>query len=104
MKNGIRRKEIDVIEHEIQSADLEQEQRQAVEEELEANRERQLDLRKQIDHLRDMLANSQKAIGLSEDHFRAAISSALEILSAPALKDSGNGGGAGPIRYVFPPV
>ncbi len=60
MKNGIRRKEIDVIEHEIQSADLEQEQRQAVEEELEANRERQLDLRKQIDHLRDMLAKVAK--------------------------------------------
>src|SRR5204863_4281425 len=63
MKNGIRRKEIDAIEHEIQSADLVSEQRQAVEEELEVNRERQLDLRKQIDHLRDMLASSQKAIG-----------------------------------------
>jgi SNF2 family DNA or RNA helicase len=104
MKNGIRRKEIDTIEHEIQSADLVPEQRQAVEEELEANRERQLDLRKQIEHLRDMLASSQKAIGLSEDHFRAAISSALEILGAPPLRDSANVNRTGPERYVFPPV
>ena len=104
MKGGIRRREIAAIEYQIQSADLEQEQRQAVEEELEANRERQLELRKQIDHLREMLASSQKAIGLSEDHFRAAISSALEILGAPPLKDSRNGNRAGPERYVFPPV
>lgn len=104
MKNGIRHKEIDTIEREIQSADLENEQREAVEEELEINRERQLELRKQIDRLRDMLATSQKAIGLSEDHFRSAISGALEILGAEPLNGARNGGGAGPSRYVFPAV
>jgi SNF2 family DNA or RNA helicase len=102
MKNGIHRKEIDAVEREIESADLEQEQRQAVEEELEANRERQLRLREQIDRLRDMLARSKEAVGLSEDHFRAAISGALEILGAPPLKVLGRE--KGPERYVFPPV
>jgi len=104
MKNGIRRKEIGALELEIHSADLEKEQRDAVEEELEANRERQADLRRQIDRLRDMLASSKKAIGLSQDRFRSAISCALEILGAEPLKASGNGKTAEPTPYVFPPI
>jgi hypothetical protein len=91
MKTGIRRADIDLLENEIETANLDQSARKAVEEELEATRERQLDLRKQIDRLRGMLADSQKAIGLSQDHFRSAISCALQILGAEPLTSSANG-------------
>lgn len=100
MKGGIRRNQIDDLEREIQTADPEKDRRQTVEEELEANRERQLELRKQIDRLRNMLADSQKAIGLSQDQFRSAISCALELLGAEPLKSSPNG--KGPARLLFP--
>ena len=46
MKTGLRRAEIDLPENEIDDANLDQSAREAVEEELEAARERQLELRK----------------------------------------------------------
>ena len=102
MKTGIRRAEIDLLENEIDAANLDQSAREAVEEELEATRERQVELRKQIDRLRSMLAESQKAIGLSQDHFRSAISCALQILGAEPLKSSSNGMLKGADCSVFP--
>lgn len=104
MKDGIRRKKIGVLELEIETADLGKEQRQTVEEELESNRERQENLRMQIDRLRDLLDSSQKATGLTQERFRSAISSALEILGATPLKASSNGDKPGPTPYVFPPL
>ena len=71
LKLGIRRDRIDALEHDIESADLDAEKRQTVEDELEAARERQDDLRKQIDLLRTRLDESQKAVGLDEAHFRS---------------------------------
>jgi superfamily II DNA or RNA helicase len=88
MKNGIRRREIDALTLEIDSADLEEDRRAAVEEELEAARERQTELRDQIEKLSTMLGNSQQAISFSKDHFRSAISCALQILGADPLKSS----------------
>jgi superfamily II DNA or RNA helicase len=102
MKMGIQRKDIDALEKEIETADLEKEKRALVGEELESNRERQIELRKQIDRLRTMLEDSQKAIGLSEDHFRSAISCALEILGADPLKPAPQDGSPGPTRSLFP--
>lgn len=101
MKGGIRRAQIDALEQEIETADLEKDKRQTVEEELEANRERQIELRKQIDRLRNMLADSQKAIGLTGDQFRSAVSCALEILGAEPLKPNPDSNG-GPPSLVFP--
>lgn len=86
MKSGIRRGETDALAGEIDAADLEADQRAVVEEELETTRERQIDLRKQIDQLRNMLESSQKAIAFSENHFKSAISCALQILGADPLK------------------
>jgi SNF2 family DNA or RNA helicase len=88
MKNGIRRRDIDALAFEIDSADLEEERRSAVEEELEAARERQTELRGQIEKLSTMLEDSQNAISFSKDHFRSAISCALQILGADPLKTS----------------
>jgi SNF2 family DNA or RNA helicase len=74
LKRGIRRDAVDRLEREIDQADLDPERRQAVAEELEATRERQQALRKQIDTLRTLLADSEKSIGFDKDHFRSALS------------------------------
>jgi len=86
LRAGIRRDQVDALEREIETADLDPDRRQAVEEELEATRERQNALAKQIDRLRDLLAKSQESIGLDKEHFRSAISCALELIGAEPLK------------------
>ncbi|MGO8747547.1 MAG: DISARM system SNF2-like helicase DrmD [Thermoguttaceae bacterium] len=103
LKQGIRRDRIDAMEKDIESADLEADKRETVEEELEATRERQDDLRKQIDQLRTRLSESQKNIGLDEAHFRSAISCALELMGAQPLNPV-DGAAGGPPRYSFPAI
>ena len=103
LKQGIRRDRIDAMEKDIESADLEADKRETVEEELEVARERQDDLRKQIDQLRTRLSESQKNIGLDEAHFRSAISCALELMGAQPLNPV-DGAEGGPPRYSFPAI
>ena len=86
LKLGIRRDRIAALEQDIESADLDPEKRLTVADELEASRERDEQLRKQIDILRTRLAESEKAVGLDEAHFRSTISCALELLGAEPLK------------------
>ena len=101
LKRGIRRETVDALEREIESADLPTDHRKAVEEELDAARERQQALRKQIDTLRNLLEDSQRSIGLDEAHFRSAISSALELVGAEPLKAISSME-EGPPRCSFP--
>ncbi|HQU42783.1 MAG TPA: DISARM system SNF2-like helicase DrmD, partial [Pirellulales bacterium] len=101
LKRGIRRDAVDDLEKEIEAADLPADRRQAVEDELEATRERQQALRNQIDTLRSLLDDSKKNIGLDEQHFRSAISSALELIGAEPLKAISSSE-AGPPRCSFP--
>ena len=100
MKNGIRRAQSEVMAKEIDDFDLGTEQRAAVEEELEASRERKLDLKKQVDQLRNMLESSQEAISFSKPHFASAVSCALQILGAEPLKALGPGETGS--KFVFP--
>jgi DNA-binding transcriptional regulator YiaG len=86
MSRGISRNRVDAIENEIKHADLEADARATVDEELEASRERQNELREQIDRLRTRLDESKRNIGFDQDHFRGALSSSLELMHAPPLK------------------
>lgn len=86
MKTGIRSRVADELVNEIDSLDLDSAQRAVVEEELEAARERKLDLQKQLDTLRTMLKKSQDEIAFSKEHFRAAISCSLSLVNAAPLK------------------
>ena len=55
--------------------------------ELEASRDRQEELKKQIDvNFCTQLENSKEWLGFNDDHFRDAISCSLEMLGAPGLK------------------
>jgi superfamily II DNA/RNA helicase len=99
MKAGIRRKDADALVRDIENADLEAGQRETVQEELEATRERQTALREQLDKLRTILSESKRQVAFTEDHFRSAISSALQILGADPLKAIGNGNGSTRCRF-----
>ncbi|HWR35065.1 MAG TPA: helicase-related protein [Clostridia bacterium] len=100
MKSGIRRSDVADLETKIDAADLEKEQRDTVDEELEAAREREVELRGQIEKLSTMLERSQQAIAFSTGHFRSALSCALEVMGAEPLKPAPNG--KGPARSSFP--
>ncbi len=104
MKGGIRRKTVDQLEHEIEVADLEADQRQTVEEELEAARERQDELRGQIHRLQTMLGRSQGAVAFSEEHFRSTISCALQLMGAEPLTRGTVPENGKPHRWTFPAV
>ena len=101
LKQGIRRTQLTVLADEIEQADMNPDQKAAVREELEATRERELQLREQIERLRTMLAKSQQAVGLDEEHFRSSLSCSLELLGAERLKQTANGTD-GPTRFAFP--
>jgi superfamily II DNA/RNA helicase len=104
LRRGLRRENLDALARAIETADLDPDRKHAVTEELEATRERQQALRKQIDTLRTLLADSQKSIGLDEAHFRAAISSALALIGADDLQPvvQPRSDTAGPPRAAFP--
>jgi SNF2 family DNA or RNA helicase len=105
LSQGIRRKTLERLAREIETADLDADSRRIVEDELEAARERQTLLRGQIDRLRTLLETSQKSIGLDQEQFRGAISCALELVRAEPLQHTmSNGDGLGPPRFHFPAV
>ena len=86
MQRGIRRDQLELLEHDIETASLDTTRRQTVETELETTRERQTALREQIDRLRTQLEASKESIGFDKDHFRSAISCALEMIHAEPLQ------------------
>lgn len=92
LKHGIQRKNVAELEQRIESAALEPEKRQAIEDELESARERQKDLRESIEDLRTMMDRSRREVGLDEGHFRSAVSCALQMLGAEPLGVAQNGG------------
>jgi hypothetical protein len=101
MRLGIRHDQIEAMAKKIEAANLDDDTREVVTEELEASRERQDDLRTQIKRLQTQLEASQESIGLDQNHFRSAISCALELMGADPLKPVG-GEEDGPPRSTFP--
>jgi superfamily II DNA or RNA helicase len=104
LSQGIRHRDVKLLEEEITKIDLESESKQTVEEELEVARERQEDLKAQIHRLQGRLKASQDWIALSMDHFRDAITCGLELMGAEPLDASPVAAGASSKtpRFVFP--
>lgn len=89
LKEGIRRLSLNELEAEVEKIDLPADQRETVQEELESTRKRQGELRESIDDLRKIMERSRRELELGEhhqEHFRAAISCALELMNAPGLQ------------------
>jgi len=101
LRLGIRHEDAERLERQIQDAGLDPEKRAVAEEELEAARERQEELAKQIDLLRTRIEGAKQWIGLDMDNLSDALSCSLELLGAEPLKPipSPNGG---PDRYALP--
>lgn len=98
MKSGIQRKNIDQMITDIEKTDIDEAERETMEAELDAARDRQQDLRVKIDELSKIVKTSREAIGLNDDLFRNAVSSSLQILGAKPLTQAEGIGE----RFTFP--
>ena len=101
LSRGIQRASVDALEREIDAADLDDNQKKNIEDELEASRERQQALREQIDRLRTQLETSRKAIGLGDAQFRAAIGCSLQLMGSETLTTAQTASGEVE-RFTFP--
>jgi superfamily II DNA or RNA helicase len=99
---GIRHKDAERLARDIEAADLDADTKRVTEEELEAARERQDDLKVQIERCRTLLETSRTWTGFESAPFRDALSCALELLGAEPLKQ-GQGEDGAPV-WMFPPL
>jgi superfamily II DNA or RNA helicase len=102
LRGGIRHGEADALARRIAGEDLDEASKRTVSTELEEARERRQALREQIERLRTQLNHSRRTIALDDDAFRAALSSALELLGAEPLAPADARDGDGPPRFTFP--
>ena len=100
---GIRHRDAEQLAREIEQADLDAEKKRVTEEELEAARERQEDLKAQIERCQNLLEASRTWIGFEAAPFRDALSCSLELLGAEPLAESDGRGRADRV-WTFPPL
>ena len=79
MNRGIRHADVDAMSRELEGADIGANAKATVRDELEEARDRQHDLRQQIDGLRNRLEASRSWIGLDDEHLRRALTSSLGL-------------------------
>lgn len=99
---GIRHADVERLAGEIEAADLDARRKQIAAEELEDARERQDELRQQIDRCRGLLERSRGWVGFEAEPFRDALSCALELLDAGPLAETRDGDGRQ--VWTFPPL
>jgi len=99
---GIRHTDIETLRRRIEGETLDDAQSQASEEELEAARDRQNDLKKQIERCRDLLETSRRWVNFSKEPFREAINCSLDLLGAPPLIEASRNNGQE--VWNFPPL
>jgi ERCC4-related helicase len=86
LSGRVRRADAERVAQEIEDEVASAADRATVDDELEAVRERQEALAKQLDQLRNMLATSKRYLGLDPGRLESAVSSSLEILGARPLE------------------
>ncbi len=87
LRGGIRHRDAQRLAREIEAADLDRERKRVAAEELEAARERQEDLKAQIERCRGLLERSRRWVRFSPEPFRDAMSCSLELLGAAPLQE-----------------
>ena len=98
LSHGIRHADVEQMEQTIDSSDLDRDFKNTVAEELEAARQRQDELVEQKQRLQDLLETSRNWVGLDTNHFRSALSCALELVGAEPLEQLKGSSG----RFTFP--
>jgi hypothetical protein len=99
---GIRHRDAEELAREIARADLDAEKKRVSAEELEAARERQEDLKSQIERCQSLLEASRVWTGFEAAPFRDALSCSLELLGADRLVEGTDDTGR-PV-WTFPPL
>jgi superfamily II DNA or RNA helicase len=97
---GIRHRDAESLARDIEHADLDAEKKRVTEEEFEAARDRQDDLKKQIERCQTLLEASRDWVGFESKPFRDALSCSLELLGAEPLSESHDDDGNP--AWVFP--
>ncbi len=87
LRGGIRHRDVECLARDLEAVDLDHEKRRIAAEELEAARERQDDLREQIERCRALLDQSRRWVQFAAQPFRDAMSASLELLGAEPLKE-----------------
>ena len=82
---GIRHRDAERLASEIEETDLDEDQKRITAEELEASRERQEDLKAQIQRCQNLLEASRNWVGFEAEPFRDALSCSLELMGAEPL-------------------
>ena len=85
---GIRHRDAEQLARDIEQADLDAEAKRVSGEELEATRDRQEDLKAQIQRCQSLLEASRIWTGFEPAPFRDALSCSLELLGAERLKET----------------
>ena len=102
LSQGIRHRDAESLAREIEAADLDAAKKRVTEEEFEAARERQEDLKVQIERCRNLLEASRQWVGFEAAPFREALSCSLELLGAERLGEGRDEDG-NPV-WTFPPL
>ncbi len=102
LSRGIRHADADKIAIEIEAADLDADRKQLADDELEQARERQDELKAQIDRCRTLLEGSRRWVGFEPKAFRNALDCALELLLADPLAEARDEHGRP--AWTFPPL
>ena len=102
LRGGIRHRDAKRLAREIEAADLDREKKRVAAEELEAARERQEDLKAQIERCRGLLERSRRWVQFSAEPFRDALSCSLELMGAAPLQQRRAEDGDG--IWMFPPL
>ena len=100
LRGGIRHRDAQRLAQEIDTADLDREKKRVAAEELEAARDRQEDLKEQIERCRRLLDQSRRWVQFSAEPFRDALSCSLELIGAEPLQEERTANGS-PI-WKFP--
>ena len=99
---GIRHRDAERLARAIEEADLDAETKRITEEEFEAARERQEELKAQIERCQSLLEVSRQWVGFESAPFREALSCSLELLGADPLRENRDEQGQ-PV-WSFPPL
>ena len=102
LRDGIRHRDANRLAQAIEAADLDREKKRVAAEELEAARERQEDLKAQIERCRGLLERSRRWVQFSAEPFRDALSCALERAGAAPLREGRTEDGG--TVWTFPPL
>ena len=102
LRDGIRHRDANRLAQSIEAADLDREKKRVAAEELEAARERQEDLKAQIERCRGLLERSRRWVRFSAEPFRDALSCSLERAGAAPLREGRTEDGG--TIWTFPPL